>query len=135
VLGGPESGEAFGLAAPRWAYTPLGHHEHALHAANALTTDATSASTVVDTLMAYVLGATARELAEAQTRRRTGMTEDTWRQLVGPYIQQVIHSGQYPHLARVTREADDRDHQQRFEFGLACILDGVAARTQPIPPV
>jgi hypothetical protein len=84
---------------------------------------------VVDTLMAYVLGATARELAEAETRRRTGMTEDQWRQLVGPYVREIVHSGQYPHLARTIREADDRDDQQRFEFGLACVLDGIAART------
>ncbi len=107
----------------------LQHHEHALHAASALTTDATSASAVVDTLMAYVLGATARELAEVETQRRTGMTEDEWRQLVGPYVQEIVHSGKYPHLARVVREADDRDDEQRFEFGLACVLDGIAART------
>jgi hypothetical protein len=29
----------------------------------------------------------------------------------------------------VVREADDRDDEQRFEFGLACLLDGIAART------
>jgi Tetracyclin repressor-like, C-terminal domain len=77
-----------------------------------------------------VIGATARELTEAETRRRTDMTEDEWRQLVGPYVQKIVHSGHYPHLARVIREADDRDYEQRFEFGLACVLRSPA----PIRP-
>lgn len=107
----------------------LRDHEHALRATSALTTDATSASAVVNTLMAYVHGATARELAATETQQRTGMTEDEWRQVVGPYIQEIVRSGQYPHLARVIGEADDRDDEQQFEVGLAYVLDGIAART------
>jgi hypothetical protein len=34
-----------------------------------------------------------------------------------------FHSGHYLHLARAVRETDDRDDQQRFEFGLACVLE------------
>jgi Tetracyclin repressor-like, C-terminal domain len=44
-------------------------------------------------------------------------------------VQKIVYSGQYPHLAQVVLEADDRDDEQRFEFGLACVLDGIAART------
>jgi AcrR family transcriptional regulator len=106
----------------------LRHHEHALHAAASLTGDPTSAAAAVDTLMAYVLGATARELAEAETQRRTGLTEDEWRRLVGPYVREIVHSGQYPYLARAVLEGRDSDHGQRFEFGLGCVLDGIAAR-------
>ncbi len=106
----------------------LGHHEFALTAAASLTADATSAVGVVDTFMAYVLGATAREMAEAETQRRTGVTEQQWRALVGPYVQQIVRSGRYPQLARAVREAEDLDHEQRFESGLACVLDGIAAR-------
>jgi AcrR family transcriptional regulator len=106
----------------------LAHHEFALTAAASLTADATSAVGVVDTVMAYVLGATAREMAEAETQRRTGMTEQQWRALVGPYVQQIVRSGRYPQLARAVREAEDLDHEQRFASGLACVLDGIAAR-------
>jgi hypothetical protein len=30
--------------------------------------------------------------------------------------------------ARGDHEAEDLDHEQRFEFGLACVLDGIASR-------
>ncbi len=106
----------------------LGHYEFALTATTSLTADATSAAGVVDTVMAYVLGATAREMAEAETQRRTGMTEQEWRALVGPYVRQIVQSGRYPQVARAVREAEDLDHEQRFEFGLACVLDGIASR-------
>jgi AcrR family transcriptional regulator len=106
----------------------LDHYEFALTATASLTADATSATGVVDTVMAYVLGATARELAEAETQRRTGMTEQEWRASVAPYVRQIVHSGRYPQLARAIRDAEDLDHEQRFEFGLACVLDGIATR-------
>jgi hypothetical protein len=79
-------------------------------------------------VVAYVFGAVAGELAEAQAQRRTGLTEEQWRASVGPYIREVIESGAYPQFARRVTEAEDPDPEQRFEFGLACVLDGVAAR-------
>ncbi|MQY08372.1 TetR/AcrR family transcriptional regulator [Actinomadura macrotermitis] len=100
----------------------------ALGAAAALTPDATLASCAVDTVAAYVLGAVAGELAEAQAQRRTGLTEDEWRASVGPYIRKVVESGDYPHFARRVVDAEDPDATERFEFGLACVLDGLAAR-------
>jgi AcrR family transcriptional regulator len=106
----------------------LGHYEFALAATTSLTADATSAVGVVDMIMAYVLGAAAREMAEAETQRRTGMTEQEWRARVGPYVQQIVQSGRYPQLARAVLEAEDLDHEQRFESGLACVLDGIASR-------
>jgi AcrR family transcriptional regulator len=106
----------------------LDHYEFALAATTSLTADATSAVGVVDTVMAYVLGAATREMAEAETQRHTGMTEQEWRALVGPYVRQIVQSGRYPQLARAVREAEDLDHEQRFESGLACVLDGIASR-------
>ncbi len=106
----------------------LDRYEFALTATTSLTADATSAVGVVDTVMAYVLGATAREMAEAETQRRTGMTEQQWRALVGPYVQQIVQSGRYPQVTKAVREAEDLDHEQRFESGLACVLDGIASR-------
>ena len=102
--------------------------EIALTAATALTPDVTLAAGVVDTVLAYVFGAVARELAEEQARRRTGLTKDQWRDSVAPYIRDVIASGGYPQFARMVRDAEDADPGQRFDFGLACVLDGIAAR-------
>jgi AcrR family transcriptional regulator len=100
----------------------------ALGAAFELTPDATLALNVVGTVMAYVLGAVASELADLQAQRRTGLTEVQWQASVGPYVRRLIDSGEYPHLARRLYEADDDiAPEERFEFGLARVLDGAAA--------
>ncbi len=109
----------------------LRHADIALGAVTALTPDITLAARIVDTVHAYVLGAVATELAEIQARCRTGLTKEQWQASVGPYIQQVIDTGHYPRLARRVIEADDSTPEQRFEFGLACVLDGIAARSVP----
>ncbi|REK88737.1 hypothetical protein DY245_19670 [Streptomyces inhibens] len=78
--------------------------------------------------MQYVFGAVARELAEQEAQRRTGQTEEQWRASVGSYIQEVVASGQYPQFARRVVEAEDRSFQELFDFGLDCLLDGLAGR-------
>ncbi|MFA1545467.1 TetR/AcrR family transcriptional regulator [Actinomadura chokoriensis] len=105
------------------------HHERALAAAAGYADDATTASGAVETVLAYVLGAAARELAEARIQRRSGFTEEQWRAAVAPYLQQVLDSGSYPHLNRMVHEATDLDADERFERGLACVLTGLATST------
>jgi AcrR family transcriptional regulator len=105
------------------------HHERALEAAAGYAEDATAASSAVETVLAYVLGAAARELAETQVQRRSGITEEQWRASVAPYLQQALNSGSYPHLQRMVHEATDLDADERFERGLACVLAGLATRT------
>jgi AcrR family transcriptional regulator len=121
------SGELTGR--PSLGPNSLHHADAAIGAALALTPDVTLAVNVVDSVMAYVLGAVARELAEIQAQRRTGLTEAQWQASVGPYVRQLIDSGEYPNLTRRIREADDDvSPEEHFEFGLACVLDGAAAR-------
>jgi hypothetical protein len=55
------------------------------------------------------------------------MTEDEWRASVGAYVGQVVASGRYPHFNRRVLEAGDPGAEARFEFGLGCLLDGIAA--------
>jgi hypothetical protein len=64
----------------------------------------------------------------SQARRRSGLTKDQWRDGAAPYIRDVIARDAYPQFARLVREAEDADPGQRFDFGLACVLDGIAAR-------
>ena len=106
------------------------HHERALGAAAAgYKNDPTAATSAVETVLAYVLGAAARELAETQTQRRSGLTEEQWRASVAPYLQQALNSGNYPYLERMLHEATDLEADERFERGLACVLAGLAACT------
>jgi hypothetical protein len=100
----------------------------ALGAASALTPDITLAFEVVGIVLAHVLGAVSAELAEEQAGRRSGLTEAQWRQSVGPYMREVVESGEYPHLTRAVLGSDDPTAEERFEFGLGCVLDGVASR-------
>jgi AcrR family transcriptional regulator len=100
--------------------------DHALGIVAKATDDATLAGMVVNALNTYVLGSVATELAELEAQRSTGMTEEEWRDSVGAYVQQVVDSGQYPHFNRRIVEADDPDAEARFEFGLTCLLDGMA---------
>jgi AcrR family transcriptional regulator len=102
------------------------HHERALAAAAGYSGDPTAASSAGETVLAYVLGAVARELAETRTQQHSGLTEAQWRASVAPYLQQALNSGNYPHLERMVHEATDLDADERFERGLACILAGLA---------
>ncbi|MBT2226663.1 TetR/AcrR family transcriptional regulator [Nonomuraea sp. NEAU-A123] len=103
----------------------LRRFDAALRAAGALTPDITRASAVMALISDYVLGAVARELAEQEASRRTGMTEQEWRASIAPYIREVVASGDYPEFARSVVEADDLDFTDQFEFGLRCLLRGV----------
>jgi AcrR family transcriptional regulator len=86
--------------------------------------DLTAANAIVATLLRYVRGAVAEELAEIEAQRRTGMTEIEWRQSIAPYVRSVLESGQHPSFKAVVVEAKDLTHEEQFEFGLARVLDG-----------
>jgi hypothetical protein len=95
------------------------------------TPDPTRAGLVVNAINTYVLGSVAGELAELEAQRCTGLTEDEWRASVGAYVRQVVESGRYPHFNRRIVEAEEPDAEARFEFGLRCLLDGIASALHP----
>ncbi|MEY9877144.1 AcrR family transcriptional regulator [Streptacidiphilus sp. MAP12-33] len=79
------------------------------------------------TVMAYVRGFVMGEIAEAETLRRTGVTEDEYRNVVGPYLMGVLAEGRHPLMARFVHEADDHpDPDEAFESGVDTVLDGLA---------
>ncbi|WP_198035282.1 TetR/AcrR family transcriptional regulator [Streptacidiphilus rugosus] len=83
------------------------------------------------TVMAYVRGYVMSELAEAETIRRTGVSEDDYRSAVGPYLKRVMAEGRHPLLARYVRDADDHpDPDVVFGRGLDQVLDGIAVTLQ-----
>jgi AcrR family transcriptional regulator len=95
--------------------------------------DGTTARTVVGTLLRYVRGAASDELAELDAQRRTGLTQDQWRQTVAPYVRSVIDSGRFPSFAAAVKAPEPTDDEQ-FEFGLARLLDGFERLTQANAP-
>lgn len=105
----------------------IARSDHALGVVGRATDDATEAGMVVSAVITYVLGSVAAELAEVEASRSTAMTEDEWRQSVGGYVRQVVDSGRFPHFNRRILEAEDPGAEARFEFGLDCLLSGIAA--------
>ncbi|AHI00621.1 TetR/AcrR family transcriptional regulator C-terminal domain-containing protein [Kutzneria viridogrisea] len=103
--------------------------EFALTAAGGVSRDITVASALLGAVNNYVLGAAVNELSEQEAQRRTGLTEDQWRAVVAPYIREVvIESGDFPEATRRIIDAVDLNHDEQFEIGLQCLLDGIAAR-------
>ena len=94
----------------------------------ALTPEISLASQALGAVHAYVLGSVAAQQAPRRAEQRTGLTEEEWQRNVGTYISEVLSAGKHPMLARHVIEAEELNPDIEFEFGLDCVLDGLAAR-------
>jgi len=92
---------------------------------------------VLMALSTYVMGATLREIQEMRWHRAaeetmSGMPEGDIAEALAEFDRRVRGSGRYPYLAKVLDAGIDPDapetRDERFEFGLSCVLDGIAAR-------
>jgi AcrR family transcriptional regulator len=90
--------------------------------------DFTTIGGILSMVEAYVDGFAQLEAAPEAIRRRTGMTEAEWRAAFGAYLQQILSTGQYPTLERLIAGNAMINADATFEFGLECVLDGIAAR-------
>ncbi|MFB9967989.1 TetR/AcrR family transcriptional regulator C-terminal domain-containing protein [Sinosporangium siamense] len=67
---------------------------------------------------------------------RTGLDPERWkRDYIGPYVRQVVESGEYPLFARSVMEskAAHLPPSERFEHGLISVLDGIAVQITSDP--
>jgi AcrR family transcriptional regulator len=99
--------------------------------------DIRTAIYLLTTVVTYVMGAVRREIAEMRTERdmtaiAESLTADELAALQKEFAERVRASGRYPRLARLVDEDVDPDdpatREERFEFGLDVVLDGIAAR-------
>lgn len=99
--------------------------------------DLTTAMWAVMSVVTYVMGAALREIQEARWQRAVGeirasMTEAEVTERLREFSRRFRDSGEYPHLTRLMDAGIDPDsldtQDDRFEFGLTCVLDGIAAR-------
>ncbi|WP_084516665.1 TetR/AcrR family transcriptional regulator [Microtetraspora niveoalba] len=86
--------------------------------------------TLIGAVFAYVNGFVQSELAEAEALRRTGLDLKEWTALQAPFMMAVIASGDHPMIARMATEGGRAyaDIEERFEYGLERVLDGIEAR-------
>jgi hypothetical protein len=92
---------------------------------------------IATTVGTYVMGAVLREVQEGRsevfTQQAFGdLTEAERQEVIGDFTGQIRATGRYPHLAELMSTGYDPDAAEtrdaRFEFGLECLLDGIAAR-------
>lgn len=102
--------------------------ERMLSSLDGLGLDIDQMTGVLGAVDSFTTGFVQQELAESEERRRTGMTEQDWRNLVGPYVKQMFDTGKFPMMKRVVIEAEDYpDPDAVFAWQLDRVLDGVAA--------
>jgi len=99
--------------------------------------DTRTALDVLSTVDTYVLGAVLREMREMrseQDQEQSGLDADEIRAGMLQWRTRLEQSGLFPRFLRIFEEDIDPDapetRDDRFEFGLRCVLDGIAARVE-----
>jgi hypothetical protein len=98
--------------------------------------------TALMSILTYVLGTVGREQQEERSQQdqervqqRLGLSDDEMHNVYWEFLQQVMASGRYPNFTEMIKLGVDPDAREtmdeRFEFGLDCLLDGIIARLTP----
>ncbi|MFI9638472.1 TetR/AcrR family transcriptional regulator [Micromonospora sp. NPDC051925] len=87
---------------------------------------------VITLVGSYVHGAVRGAVEATQATQHTGMTDEQWWRAHAPYLEKAMDPARFPTAARVGTAAGQEyqaatDPTRAFEFGLARVLDGIAA--------
>jgi AcrR family transcriptional regulator len=116
--------------------------ERALAVLDGLGLDKATAINVATTVATYVIGAVIREIqeitgAKQQQQQFAGLSDPEKEAMMREFVGQIRATARYPHLMAMIDAGIDPDAEgtrdARFEFGLGCLLDGIAARLRPSP--
>ena len=117
--------------------------ERSLGALDGLGLDKATALTTLMAVGTYVLGAVLREQQEANSERYMAelfgdVPEAEKQAVIQEFVQRIRTSGHFPRMVAMLDEGVDPDaaetRDERFEFGLDCLLDGIAARLSAPTP-
>lgn len=116
--------------------------EHSLAIVDGMGLDVATSMHVLETVLTYVLGAVMRETGEIRAQHdqeQAGVTMEEWEPLRAAWRDRLAADGRFTRVIRLLDERIDPDAEQtrdeRFEFGLNCVLDGLAALfPAPSPP-
>ncbi len=81
-----------------------------------------AAGRLLNVLDDYVMGVMARETAQVQAARRSGLTDEEYREAVTPYLREVLDSGRYPQVKRFVEADDELADDAAFELGPEALL-------------
>jgi AcrR family transcriptional regulator len=93
---------------------------------------------VIGTVFAFVAGVVGYELGEEETNRRHKLTPERKRKFAAPHLAPILATGHFPNLALFVEQGGGEPTDESFEFGLKCVLDGVAIQksagaSSPLP--
>lgn len=81
-------------------------------------------------IAAYVHGAAGQFATEARDRRQSGLAPQQWWGEQAGLLSEIFATGRYPNVSRL-RGGTKPSPEDWFEFGLDCLLDGLALRVRP----
>jgi AcrR family transcriptional regulator len=97
--------------------------------------DIPTAMNILMTVLTYVMGAALREMREMRVQRdqeQSGITAAEWEPVLTAWRDRLADDGRFTRVVRFLDAGFDPDAEQtrdeRFEFGLDCVLDGIAAK-------
>jgi AcrR family transcriptional regulator len=83
----------------------------------------------VVTTSSFVAGLARTSVEASQAATETGVSDEDWWEAQRPYLDAALAGEENPMLGRVAEAGGFAGPQDRsFEFGLRCVLDGLAAR-------
>lgn len=98
--------------------------EYGMRALGGLGIDPPARTEVLAALNNYLFGFAHRQTARDQLLKRAGLTEQQWQQRLRSYTAQSRHRD--PDLARDIENRMHLTSNDSFEFGLDCLLNGIA---------
>jgi AcrR family transcriptional regulator len=114
--------------------------EHSLAALESLQLDTAAAMNILMTVSTYVMGAALRELREMRAQRDLEQSGfDQAQAIAGMTLwrKRLEADGRFSHFLAIIEDGIDPDAEEtraeRFEFGLDCVLDGIAVQVQRRP--
>jgi hypothetical protein len=105
-------------------------NETALASLDGLGLDTDTMMAVCQAVTAYAHGALGAEVGQLDLMKRQQWSSgEDLRDAYSPHMTWLMDTGRYPVYRRWTEQADRKDDfAWRFDFGLDCLLDGIAAR-------
>jgi AcrR family transcriptional regulator len=114
--------------------------ERMLAALEALHVDTATAMNILGTVSTYVTGAVLRELREMRAQRdleQSGFDPAEAAAGRAEWHRRLRADGRFSHFLRIIEDHVDPDAEEtrdeRFEFGLDCVLDGIAMQVERQP--
>jgi AcrR family transcriptional regulator len=114
--------------------------DHLLAALDGLGLDVATAMYILGTVQTYVMGTVLREMQEARVQRdeeQADISGEAWKPMRDAWRDRLAADGRFTRVVRFLDEGIDPDAEEtrdeRFEFGLDCVIDGIAAKLAALP--